>query len=261
MSQVVMLYTRHRPLVILTLHVLWMLARCSSNDRKVTASHPARLMRCTMCSTSWLDPTELLCTADLRSEVHQYTARRAADRAWHDASCRARWWQMHGWSSSLTTPLPCALQPYRSWRHPGRTFRTSAKSHSQLAMANQLNKTRLDELFSGYQASFPEVAKQFFSARFRIVPHAALQPASLYQVPSITATQLHDLLQGPSGRDVIMVDTRTDEERAVSRIPGTVLSKEQFEGQKANFRNKTVVAYCTGMCPRHSAHQTWVHTR
>lgn len=69
----------------------------------------------------------------------------------------------------------------------------------------------------------------------------------LYQVPSITATQLHDLLQGPSGRDVIMVDTRTDEERAVSRIPGTVLSKEEFEGQKANFRNKTVVAYCTGM--------------
>ena len=66
-------------------------------------------------------------------------------------------------------------------------------------------------------------------------------------MPSISATELHDLLQGPSGKNVVMVDTRTDEERAVSRIPGKVLSKDEFEDQKASYKNSTVVAYCTGV--------------
>ena len=66
-------------------------------------------------------------------------------------------------------------------------------------------------------------------------------------MPSISATELHDLLQGPSGKNVVMVDTRTDEERAVSRIPGRVLSKEEFGNQKTSYRNSTVVAYCTGV--------------
>ena len=65
------------------------------------------------------------------------------------------------------------------------------------------------------------------------------------QVPSITPRELDALLHGPSAQRVVMVDTRTDEERAVSRIPGKVLTKEEFEQQKAEYRDSTVVAYCT----------------
>lgn len=63
------------------------------------------------------------------------------------------------------------------------------------------------------------------------------------QIKGISAADLHDLLD-PSAKDqVVLIDVRTPEERAVSRIPGTVLTKEEFESVKEKLKDKQLVVY------------------
>ena len=53
--------------------------------------------------------------------------------------------------------------------------------------------------------------------------------------------ELHALLaQDPK---VVLVDVRTPEERDVSQIPGTVLTQDEVEKQKADFADFTAVCY------------------
>ncbi len=42
----------------------------------------------------------------------------------------------------------------------------------------------------------------------------------------------------------ILVDVRSEDERAVSQIPGA-LSKEEFEKKREHFRDKKILSYCT----------------
>lgn len=48
----------------------------------------------------------------------------------------------------------------------------------------------------------------------------------------------------PAGREVLFIDVRTDEERAISMIPGA-LSAEQIEADPSLAADRTLVAYCT----------------
>lgn len=73
---------------------------------------------------------------------------------------------------------------------------------------------RIEHLYEGYRQEFPDV-------------------------PAMDVAELQELLlQG----DVIIVDVRTDAERAVSMLPGAV-AKDQFDAEAT--AGKTVVAYCT----------------
>ena len=68
--------------------------------------------------------------------------------------------------------------------------------------------------------------------------------------PEVNVRQLMKLKAEPSdgfhpiaGQHVI-VDVRTPEEYRVSMIPGAI-TKEQFEQNKSQYRNRTIVVYCT----------------
>ncbi|CAI5464240.1 unnamed protein product [Closterium sp. Yama58-4] len=50
---------------------------------------------------------------------------------------------------------------------------------------------------------------------------------------------------GRGGRRVVVVDTRTEEEAAVSMIPGGTLKQSDFERQMGRFSDHQVVCYCT----------------
>ncbi|CAI5976261.1 unnamed protein product [Closterium sp. NIES-65] len=50
---------------------------------------------------------------------------------------------------------------------------------------------------------------------------------------------------GRGGRRVVVVDTRTEEESAVSMIPGGTLKQSDFERQMGRFSDHQVVCYCT----------------
>lgn len=76
---------------------------------------------------------------------------------------------------------------------------------------------RIDELYSGYRREFPEV-------------------------PEIDATRA--VLWLAEHRDVVFVDVRTEEERAVSMIPGAVPA-EEIERHPSAYQQRTLIAYCT----------------
>ena len=62
------------------------------------------------------------------------------------------------------------------------------------------------------------------------------------QVHDITARELHDLLESGSAQPVVIVDTRTDEEQQVSRLPQAI-SKADFTEHKTEFKHSMVVTY------------------
>ena len=62
------------------------------------------------------------------------------------------------------------------------------------------------------------------------------------QVQDISARELHDMLESPDGDSVILVDTRTEEEQNVSRIPKAI-TKSEFRQRKAELKGSTIVAY------------------
>jgi sodium/bile acid cotransporter 7 len=62
--------------------------------------------------------------------------------------------------------------------------------------------------------------------------------------PTLEEVLAKDLSTSGVGEDTILVDVREPEERAVSRIPGSI-SKEDFEANPESYKGKRVVAYCT----------------
>ena len=61
-------------------------------------------------------------------------------------------------------------------------------------------------------------------------------------VPSLTVDEL--MLSRQAGKEWVLVDTRTPEERAVSTVPGAVPA-EMVEASVVSYRGKNLVAYCT----------------
>jgi sodium/bile acid cotransporter 7 len=76
---------------------------------------------------------------------------------------------------------------------------------------------RIDELFEGYRKKFPDA-------------------------PEMTVETLKARLAAP--HPPVIVDTRGDDERAVSMIPGA-LSQEEFEERREELAGREVVTYCT----------------
>lgn len=64
---------------------------------------------------------------------------------------------------------------------------------------------------------------------------------SFPEVPELTAEEFMALRDKEK---VLLVDVRTDEERAVSMIPGAI-TLEQFEQQQAEYKDTAVAVYCT----------------
>ena len=61
---------------------------------------------------------------------------------------------------------------------------------------------------------------------------------------AVTARQLNDKLQSPSGKDMMLLDVRTPDELKVSRLPGNVLSTDAFEVVKSKTSKSTpIVTY------------------
>lgn len=61
-------------------------------------------------------------------------------------------------------------------------------------------------------------------------------------VEGITVSQLQQLQQ--QGQELLLVDVRSPEERAVSYIPGAITTKE-FERDLEQYKNVKVIVYCT----------------
>lgn len=86
---------------------------------------------------------------------------------------------------------------------------------------------------------------------------SAAKLATLYQgftsqftnVKSVAAAQLHTELQDPDGKKITLIDVRTPEEQRVSRLPGSVLSKDAFEERSSSIaKSATLVTYWYGLC-------------
>ena len=84
-------------------------------------------------------------------------------------------------------------------------------------MSDERKLRRLERMYKKYQRKFPEVE-------------------------SISVAQLQQLQSGQ--RKVILVDVRKPEEYEVSMLPGAI-TKEDFEARRDDFRDATVVPYCT----------------
>ncbi len=93
---------------------------------------------------------------------------------------------------------------------------TAACGGGEMQSADE-RQARIDEMYAGYQDEFPEVR-------------------------DIEAAELHRDLAGAS--PPVLVDVRTDEERAVSIIPGA-LSRQEFEARREELSGRPVVTYCT----------------
>jgi rhodanese-related sulfurtransferase len=76
---------------------------------------------------------------------------------------------------------------------------------------------RITELYAGYRAEFPEA-------------------------PELSVEELLDRLRGPG--EVVLVDVRTDSEREISMIPGS-MSRLEYEQLRSDLGEHTVVTYCT----------------
>lgn len=63
-------------------------------------------------------------------------------------------------------------------------------------------------------------------------------------VPQITVREANSALHSSGSPAVVLVDTRTPDEVAVSRLPNA-FTAEQFEGRKEEFQEALIVAYCT----------------
>ena len=64
------------------------------------------------------------------------------------------------------------------------------------------------------------------------------------QFPGVPDIDVATLLQWQEEKDVLLVDVRSAEEQAVSRIPGAI-SRSDFEEDKAKYSGRPIVAYCT----------------
>ncbi len=62
--------------------------------------------------------------------------------------------------------------------------------------------------------------------------------------PSVAAWTADDLKRHLGDEDLVLVDVREPQERAVSIIPGAI-SSEEFEKDPSAFEGRKIVAYCT----------------
>ena len=62
--------------------------------------------------------------------------------------------------------------------------------------------------------------------------------------PDVPTATPADVAQWLAADDVVLVDVRSDEERAVSTLPGA-LTADDFEGRLEELAGRRVVAYCT----------------
>lgn len=73
--------------------------------------------------------------------------------------------------------------------------------------------------------------------------------ASMYEeyrkeFPGIRELNVNELLKMKSEKQIVLVDVRTDAERAVSIIPDAI-SEDEFNANRNRFQNLPVIAYCT----------------
>ena len=64
------------------------------------------------------------------------------------------------------------------------------------------------------------------------------------EFPDVKSISIEQLQQLQQQEPVILVDVRSPEERSVSIIPGAI-SLTEFEQNLAQYRDRTIVAYCT----------------
>ncbi|MEO1528542.1 MAG: rhodanese-like domain-containing protein [Planctomycetota bacterium] len=85
-------------------------------------------------------------------------------------------------------------------------------------------------------------------AAMKAISHAFISlMASMLRLtgsPSIESIETRELERLLDSDDVVLVDVRSEAERSVSMIPGAV-SKEQFEDEADQYRDRTIVPYCT----------------
>lgn len=62
--------------------------------------------------------------------------------------------------------------------------------------------------------------------------------------PDVPEMTVAEYLAKEDAEDVVLVDVREPEEQAVSMIPGA-LTKEEFEFRKQEYKDDTVITYCT----------------
>ncbi len=63
------------------------------------------------------------------------------------------------------------------------------------------------------------------------------------EVGTITTSELHAALN-PDGTPPVLVDVRSDAERAVSRIPGAI-TQQEYEADAGALASRQVIVYCT----------------
>lgn len=83
-------------------------------------------------------------------------------------------------------------------------------------MSDDAKRQQLEMIYENARQSFPEVAE-------------------------ITAEQL---MEKRKSEDIVLVDVRQPQERAVSMIPGAITS-ETFEANPQDYEGKTIITYCT----------------
>ncbi len=86
----------------------------------------------------------------------------------------------------------------------------------EMPTGNDEKVRRIEDLYDGYIASFPEV-------------------------PAVTAVEFRQRL---ADGEILLVDVRKPEEQEVSMIPGA-MTREEFESRADELRGREVVTYCT----------------
>jgi len=98
----------------------------------------------------------------------------------------------------------------------------------------------------GRKAPGDDAASHHFRAQLLLKKYTA--GFSLPQASSQEIMRLQRNYEGMSGREVVLIDVRTDAERAVSMLPNAV-SREDFERASAidpqRYASATLVPYCT----------------
>jgi sodium/bile acid cotransporter 7 len=118
--------------------------------------------------------------------------------------------RMPGWrctlhrAASAAALVGLALAPVAACQDPG-------------SLSDSEKRARIDELYESYKSDFPGVRET-------------------------TVEALVGELSAPV--PPVLVDVRSDEERAVSMIPGA-LSREEFEARRDELAGREVVTYCT----------------
>lgn len=125
-----------------------------------------------------------------------------------------------------------------------RLASSSSSRAGQPADQNQHLRQQVQEMYDKMRGQFPEVRVIAYLPSPQTLPAPSHGKRSMLclQVKDISASELYALLQSPEAARLVLVDTRTDDELAVSRIPKAI-SKATFAQQKQDHRDRLVIAY------------------